>query len=62
MTKSNSITIPDRRNAIWYALENAQPSDLILLAGKGQETYQIIGETKYPLDEREIVKNWLKKH
>ena len=62
MTGKDFIILPDRRQAIEYALSHANANDLILLAGKGQETYQIIGETKYPFDEREIVKNWLKKH
>ena len=53
--KSQQVVIEDRREAIAYALDNAQPGDVILLAGKGQETYQIIGKTKTPMDERIIV-------
>jgi len=48
--------IEDRRAAIGRALDIAAPGDLILLAGKGHETYQIRGTTKYPFDEREIVR------
>ena len=47
--------IEDRRAAIARALELAQPDDLVLLAGKGHETYQIRGTTRLPFDERQIV-------
>jgi UDP-N-acetylmuramoyl-L-alanyl-D-glutamate--2,6-diaminopimelate ligase len=46
----------DRRRAIALALELARPGDTILLAGKGHETYQVIGTEKQPFDERTIVK------
>lgn len=45
----------DRREAIQAALGEARPGDTILLAGKGHETYQVIGREKLPFDEREIV-------
>ncbi|MBQ7090027.1 MAG: UDP-N-acetylmuramoyl-L-alanyl-D-glutamate--2,6-diaminopimelate ligase, partial [Clostridia bacterium] len=51
--------IENRREAIGYAIKNAQKGDLILLAGKGHEDYQIIGTTKYHFDEKEIVKEFL---
>jgi UDP-N-acetylmuramoyl-L-alanyl-D-glutamate--2,6-diaminopimelate ligase len=47
--------IEDRREAIARALTLAEPDDLVLLAGKGHETYQIRGTTKLPFDERQIV-------
>jgi len=47
--------IEDRRDAIARALAVAGPDDLVLLAGKGHETYQIRGTTKLPFDERQIV-------
>jgi UDP-N-acetylmuramoyl-L-alanyl-D-glutamate--2,6-diaminopimelate ligase len=47
--------IEDRRAAIARALDVADPGDVILLAGKGHETYQIRGTTRYPFDERAIV-------
>jgi UDP-N-acetylmuramoyl-L-alanyl-D-glutamate--2,6-diaminopimelate ligase len=47
----------DRREAIALALELAQPLDTILLAGKGHETYQIVGSEKHPFDERQIVRD-----
>lgn len=45
----------DRRVAIGLALERARPGDTVLLAGKGHETYQVLGHEKVPFDEREIV-------
>jgi UDP-N-acetylmuramoyl-L-alanyl-D-glutamate--2,6-diaminopimelate ligase len=45
----------DRRNAIAHAIELAGNDDLVLLAGKGHETYQIRGTTSYPFDEAQIV-------
>jgi len=49
------VTIEDRREAIRYAIDNHQPGDIIILAGKGHETYQEIQGEKHHLDEREIV-------
>ena len=46
----------DRRAAIALALELARPDDTVVLAGKGHETYQIIGTEKQPFDERAIVR------
>lgn len=45
----------DRRKAIAVAIAAARPGDTVLLAGKGHETYQVIGTEKVPFDEREIV-------
>ena len=49
--------ITDRLNAIARALTMATPGDVVILAGKGHETYQIRGTIAYPFDEREIVRN-----
>ena len=49
--------IVDRRAAIGQALELAREGDTILLAGKGHETYQIVGTVKEPFDEREVVRS-----
>src|SRR2546422_44740 len=46
----------DRRKAIALALELARPRDAILLAGKGHETYQVVGTEKQPFDERMVVR------
>jgi UDP-N-acetylmuramoyl-L-alanyl-D-glutamate--2,6-diaminopimelate ligase len=51
------LRIVDRLEAIHTALQQAGPGDTILLAGKGHETYQILGTEKVPFDEREIVRN-----
>ncbi len=53
--------ICDRIDAIRWAIDNAAPGDVILLAGKGHEDYQIIGHEKHHMDEREIVAQWLEK-
>jgi len=45
--------IPDREKAIEAAIEAASPGDIILIAGKGHEDYQIIGATKIPFDDRQ---------
>jgi UDP-N-acetylmuramoyl-L-alanyl-D-glutamate--2,6-diaminopimelate ligase len=56
MTGKPHYRIVDRRAAIGQALELAREGDTILLAGKGHETYQVVGTTKEPFDEREIVR------
>ena len=52
--------ICERIEAIHWAIDNAAPGDVILLAGKGHEDYQIIGHVKHHMDEREIVTSYLK--
>jgi UDP-N-acetylmuramoyl-L-alanyl-D-glutamate--2,6-diaminopimelate ligase len=51
----NAIEVEGRRNAIERAISMLQPNDILLLAGKGHETYQIIGTEKNHFDESEIV-------
>jgi UDP-N-acetylmuramoyl-L-alanyl-D-glutamate--2,6-diaminopimelate ligase len=46
----------DRRDAIARALSLAEPDDVVVLAGKGHETYQVRGTTRYPFDEQAIVR------
>ena len=53
--------ICDREEAIHWAIDNAHPGDVILLAGKGHEDYQVVGHEKRHMDEREIVADWLEK-
>ena len=53
------IVMEDRRAAIQYAMDIAQKDDIIVLAGKGHETYQDIGGHKIHLDEREEVAAYL---
>jgi UDP-N-acetylmuramoyl-L-alanyl-D-glutamate--2,6-diaminopimelate ligase len=55
MTRRDHARIEDRRAAIAHALEVANVDDVIVLAGKGHETYQIRGTTKFPFDEKIIV-------
>ena len=54
------IAICDRRAAIRYAMDIAKKDDIIVLAGKGHETYQEINGVKHHLDEREEVAEYLK--
>ena len=53
--KRNSLTIIDRRQAIKTACSLAQRGDVVLIAGKGHENYQIFGETKHHFDDKEEV-------
>ena len=53
--------ICDRREAIAWAIDNACPGDVILLAGKGHEDYQVVGHEKHHMDEREIVAEVLRR-
>ncbi len=50
------IVIVNRREAMKYAVEHAQPGDVIVMAGKGHEDYQIIGKVKIHFDEREVLR------
>jgi len=45
---------PDRREAIFQAISKAAPNDVVIIAGKGHETYQIVGSDKFHFDDREI--------
>ncbi|MCQ2507437.1 MAG: UDP-N-acetylmuramoyl-L-alanyl-D-glutamate--2,6-diaminopimelate ligase [Dorea sp.] len=58
-TDGKYIAICDRKEAIRYAIENGQPGDVIILAGKGHETYQEICGVKYDMDERVLIKEVL---
>lgn len=51
--------IENRHEAIKFALSIAQKDDIIILAGKGHENYQIIGKEKFPFDERQVIKSVL---
>ena len=49
------VVMPDRSEAICYAIEAAGPGDVVLIAGKGHEDYQIVGTVKHHFDDREVV-------
>ncbi|MBU4273411.1 MAG: UDP-N-acetylmuramoyl-L-alanyl-D-glutamate--2,6-diaminopimelate ligase [Planctomycetes bacterium] len=51
--------IPDRATAIHQALTAAHPGDCVLIAGKGHENHQIIGDQRLELDDREVARQWL---
>lgn len=59
-SKGKYTVIVDRREAINYAIDIATKKDIIVLAGKGHETYQEINGKKYPFDERLIIKEIMK--
>jgi UDP-N-acetylmuramoyl-L-alanyl-D-glutamate--2,6-diaminopimelate ligase len=54
--KRKVLRITDRKEAIKTACALAQPEDIVLVAGKGHETYQDIHGVKYPFDDREVLK------
>ncbi|MFN4216796.1 MAG: UDP-N-acetylmuramoyl-L-alanyl-D-glutamate--2,6-diaminopimelate ligase [Brevinematales bacterium] len=53
---------PDRKKAIFRALDLAQAGDIVLIAGKGHEDYQIIGKEKHHFSDREVVEEWFSTH
>ena len=55
MSTGRHLRVEDRRTAIARALDLAGPDDVVLLAGKGHETYQMRGTETLPFDERVIV-------
>lgn len=50
---------PDRRQAIALAIAQAQPGDMVVIAGKGHETVQIVGEQRIPFDDRQVAREIL---
>lgn len=54
-TDGKYTAICDRKEAIRYAIENGRPGDVIILAGKGHETYQEIKGVKYDMDDRVLI-------
>lgn len=52
----------DRNEAIAHALAIAQPGDCVLIAGKGHEKYQVIGEKRQPFDDATVARQWLYEH
>ena len=56
LSKTNYENIVDRKLAIKKAMKNLKENDILLVLGKGHETYQIIGDKKYHFDDKEIIK------
>jgi len=53
------LVVPERREAIERAIRAADPDDIVLIAGKGHEDYQIIGERRTHFDDREVARTVL---
>jgi UDP-N-acetylmuramoyl-L-alanyl-D-glutamate--2,6-diaminopimelate ligase len=60
-TGKAATTIIDRREAIAEALLRSRRGDIVLIAGKGHETYQIVGDEHLPFDDREVASQLLAK-
>ena len=59
-TDGKYVEICDRKEAIRYAIEYGEPGDIVVLAGKGHEDYQEIKGVKYPMDERDLIRDILR--
>lgn len=57
---ADSVVEPDRRKAIHQGLALAASGDVVLVAGKGHEDYQVIGSTRVHLDDREEIEKFLR--
>jgi UDP-N-acetylmuramoyl-L-alanyl-D-glutamate--2,6-diaminopimelate ligase len=58
-SNARAITMVDRREAIEYAVAQAKPGDVVLIAGKGHEKYQVIGGVTHPFDDVAIARSAL---
>jgi UDP-N-acetylmuramoyl-L-alanyl-D-glutamate--2,6-diaminopimelate ligase len=50
------VALPDRQEAIEHAIAMARPRDTVVIAGKGHEDYQILGQTRRHFDDREVAR------
>ncbi len=57
--RGSVVIEPDRRNAIAVALQIARPGDVVLIAGKGHETTQTVGDLQLPFDDRAVARDVL---
>lgn len=60
MQKQNYKVIPDRKEAIFQAVYEAKEGEMILIAGKGHESYQIIGDQTFEFDDRDVASQAIK--
>ena len=60
LTKTNYETIVNRKDAIHHAVHLAKENDIILIAGKGHETYQEINKVRYDFDDRVVASDAIK--
>jgi len=61
LSEANYEIISDREEAIRRGIEIAKSGDVLLIAGKGHETYQVIGKKRFDFDDREVARKYLKK-
>jgi len=57
--RQKAEVIPQRKKAIYHALRQAQPGDCVLIAGKGHEDFQIVGNRRIPHDDRQVARRLL---
>jgi UDP-N-acetylmuramoyl-L-alanyl-D-glutamate--2,6-diaminopimelate ligase len=60
-TKAKFLVEPDRERAIEIALDQARPGDIVLLAGKGHETSQVLRDRSIEFDDREVARRMLRR-
>jgi len=60
-TSTPYLVVADRREAIHQAIAKAKPEDVVLICGKGHETYQIVGHEKYHFDDREVAREGIER-
>jgi UDP-N-acetylmuramoyl-L-alanyl-D-glutamate--2,6-diaminopimelate ligase len=53
----HSKEVADRREAIYFAMQNLAAGDVLVIAGKGHEKIQIIGDQHYPFDDAEVARD-----
>ncbi|MDP3640899.1 MAG: cyanophycin synthetase, partial [Alphaproteobacteria bacterium] len=58
----SAIEIGDRKAAIEHAIQSLEPTDILIIAGKGHEKHQIIGSQKIPFDDMQVVSDYLTHH